>query len=91
MPHHQDVLSDLAYDWITVIQNKAQALRAYDQYIEDARKANSPECVKLFERIRDEDTRQLQEAKQHLQQVLGGQMGDQQRQVGKTTPGGSMS
>ena len=24
-------LSDLAYDWITLIQNKAQALMAYDQ------------------------------------------------------------
>ena len=29
-------LSDLAYDWITLIQNKAQALNAYDQYIKDA-------------------------------------------------------
>ena len=32
-------LSDLAYDWITLIQNKAQALMAYDQYIKDADQA----------------------------------------------------
>jgi hypothetical protein len=84
MPHHHEhVLSDLAYDWITLIQNKAQALQAYDKYIEDARKANSPECVELFERIHAEDMRQLQEAKQHLLKVLSGEMGgQQQRQMG---------
>ena len=32
-------LSDLAYDWITLMQNKAQALMAYDQYIKDAEQA----------------------------------------------------
>jgi len=32
-------LSDLAYDWITLMQNKAQALIAYDQYIKDAEAA----------------------------------------------------
>lgn len=68
-------ISDLAYDWITLIQNKAQALRAYDAYIEDAKQANSPECVELFQRIHDQDMQQLEEAKQHLLMVLSGKMG----------------
>lgn len=76
--HDQHPISDLAYDWITLIQNKAQALRAYDKYIEDARQANSQACVDLFQRIHDEDKRQLEEAKQHLLMVMNGEMGNQQ-------------
>jgi rubrerythrin len=67
---HDHGLSNLAYDWITLIQNKAQALRAYDSYIKDAEQAGSQACVELFRRIHDEDMRQLEEAKQHLMMVM---------------------
>jgi rubrerythrin len=68
-------LSDLAYDWITLIQNKAQALNAYDQYIQDAEQAGSPECAAFFRKVHDADKAQLAEAKQHLVAVLQGKMG----------------
>ena len=68
-------LSDLAYDWITLMQNKAQALMAYDKYIQDAEKAGSPECAAFFRRVHDADKAQLAEAKQHLAAVLDGRMG----------------
>ncbi|MEP7303753.1 MAG: hypothetical protein ABI699_19720 [Caldimonas sp.] len=68
-------LSDLAYDWITLIQNKAQALMAYDQYIEDAEQAGSPECAAFFRKVHDADKAQLAEAKGHLVAVLQGKMG----------------
>jgi len=68
-------LSDLAYDWITLIQNKAQALMAYDQYIKDAEKAGSPECAAFFRKVHDTDKAQLAEAKNHLKMVLDGKMG----------------
>ena len=68
-------LSDLAYDWITLIQNKAQALMAYDQYIKDAEEANSPECAAYFRRVHDADKAQLAEARQHLVKVMQGKMG----------------
>jgi rubrerythrin len=68
-------LSDLAYDWVTLVQNKAQALMAYDQYIKDAEQAGSPECAALFRKIHDTDKAQLAEAKQHLLAVLQGKMG----------------
>jgi hypothetical protein len=68
-------LSDLAYDWITLMQNKAQALLAYDQYIKDAEAANSPECAAFFRKVHDADKAQLEEAKQHLVAVLQGKMG----------------
>ena len=68
-------LSDLAYDWITLIQNKAQALNAYDQYIQDAEQAKSPECAAFFRKVHDTDKAQLAEAKEHLVAVLQGKMG----------------
>lgn len=68
-------LSDLEYDWITLIQNKAQALMAYDQYIKDAEQANSPECVAFFRKVHDADKAHLAEARQHLVAVLQGKMG----------------
>ena len=68
-------LSNLEYDWVTLIQNKAQALMAYDQYIQDAEQAGSPECAAFFRKVHDADKAQLAEAKQHLVAVLQGKMG----------------
>ena len=68
-------LSDLAYDWITLIQNKAQALMAYDQYVKDAEAAGSQECAAFFKKVHDTDKAQLAEAKEHLLAVLQGKMG----------------
>lgn len=68
-------ISDLAYDWITLMQNKAQALMAYDQYIKDAEQAGSAECAAFFRKVHDADKAQLAEAKQHLIAVLQGKMG----------------
>ena len=71
--HHP--VSNLEYDWITLIQNKAQALMAYDQYIQDAEKAGSAECAAFFRKVHDSDKAQLAEAKRHLVAVLQGKMG----------------
>jgi hypothetical protein len=68
-------LSDLEYDWVTLIQNKAQALMAYDRYIADAERAHAPECAAFFRRAHDSDKAQLAEAKAHLVKVLQGRMG----------------
>lgn len=74
-PNDPHPLSDLAYDWITLMQNKAQALLAYDQYIQDAEAAGSPECAAFFRKVHDTDKAQLAEAKEHLVKVLQGTMG----------------
>ena len=71
----QHPLSDLAYDWITLMQNKAQALMAYDQYIKDAEAAGSAECAAFFRKVHDADKAQLEEARHHLVAVLQGKMG----------------
>lgn len=74
-PGHKHPLDNLTYNFITVMQNKSEALLAYDKYIQDARAANSQECVAFFERIHQEDSRQVEEAKRHLTMILNGKMG----------------
>ena len=74
-PSDSHPLSNLEYDWITLMQNKAQALMAYDQYIKDAEQAKSPECAAFFRRVHDADKAQLAEAREHLVAVLQGKMG----------------
>jgi len=48
---------------------------AYDQYIQDAEAANSPECAAYFRKVHDADKAHLAEAKEHLVAVLQGTMG----------------
>ncbi|OCQ94113.1 hypothetical protein BCD64_04910 [Nostoc sp. MBR 210] len=66
----QQPISNLEYDFVTVLHNKAEAVKAYDQYIQDAQQANSQLCVELFQKLRQSDIEHAQEIRQHLQQVL---------------------
>jgi hypothetical protein len=63
-------INNLEYDLLTVLQNKAEAVKAYDTYIQDAQGMDSQPCVELFQRLRDADQQQAQEIRQHLQQVM---------------------
>ncbi len=76
-------LDDLAYDFVAVVKNKADALLAYQKYMQDAQAANSPECSELLRRMYEEDSRHLNEAKQHLSAVLAGKMGQGRQQQGQ--------
>jgi hypothetical protein len=69
-PKAQDIVSNLEYDWLTVMHNKAKALQAYDKYMEDARQANSQECVRLFTRLKEAEAEHLQEIRQHLKSAM---------------------
>lgn len=69
-PKAQQVVSDLEYDWITVMHNKAKALQAYDEYMEDARQANSQECVDLFVKLKEAEAEHIQEIREHLRAVM---------------------
>jgi hypothetical protein len=66
----QQAISDLEYDFVTVLHNKAEAVKAYDTYIKDAEQVGSQPCVELFQKLRQSDIEHAQEIRQHLQQVL---------------------
>lgn len=63
-------LSNLEYDLLTVLQNKAEAMKAYDTYIRDAEQAGSQPCVELLHKLQQSDVQQISEIRQHLQEVM---------------------
>ena len=66
----QNPISNLEFDFLTVLHNKGEAIKAYDHYIKDAQQAGSQPCVELFEKLRQTDIEQAQELRYHLQQVM---------------------
>ncbi|TVP64455.1 MAG: hypothetical protein EA343_05355 [Nodularia sp. (in: Bacteria)] len=66
----QEPISNLEYDFITVLHNKAEAVKAYDCYIKDAQEINSQPCVELFQKLQQSEIEQAQEVRHHLQQVM---------------------
>ncbi|HEY9847269.1 MAG TPA: hypothetical protein V6D03_13870 [Candidatus Caenarcaniphilales bacterium] len=63
-------VSNLEYDLLTVLQNKAEALKAYETYVKDAQTADSQPCVELFQKLQQQDAQHAQEIRQHLQEVM---------------------
>jgi len=66
-------ISDLMYDWLTVLQSKAEGLNAYEKYIKDAEKENSQECVQMFRRLQEQDAKLVQEVRDHLMGMMSKQ------------------
>jgi hypothetical protein len=64
-------ISDLTFDWISVLHSKAEGVNAYEKYIEDAEKANATKCVELLRKLHDQDVRQLEEIKKHVTEMMG--------------------
>ena len=62
----QNPISDLMYDWITVLHAKAEGLNAYEKYIKDAEEAGSTECVEMLRRLHEHDSRMVEEVKDHV-------------------------
>ncbi|NJL85960.1 MAG: hypothetical protein HC886_08240 [Leptolyngbyaceae cyanobacterium SM1_1_3] len=65
-----EIISNLEYDWLTVLQSKTESLQAYDKYIRDAEEANSQPCVEMLKKLRAAESKQVQEIRQHLISVM---------------------
>jgi hypothetical protein len=63
-------ISDLMYDWLTVLQFKAEGINAYEKYIRDAEEENSPECARMFRELHEQDVQQANKIKNHLMQMM---------------------
>ncbi|AFY88893.1 MAG: hypothetical protein CLLPBCKN_000647 [Chroococcidiopsis cubana SAG 39.79] len=63
-------MSNLEYDLLTALHHKAEAVKAYETYINDAQSMDSQPCVELFQKLREQDKQQAQEIRQHLQEVM---------------------
>jgi rubrerythrin len=63
-------ISDLEYDLLTVLKNKAEAVQMYETYMQDAQQAGSQPCVSLLQKLQQADQQHVQELRQHLQEVM---------------------
>ena len=69
-PGNGQAISNLEYDLLTVLQNKAEAVQAYDSYIQDAQSIGSQPCAELFQKLKQSEMQQVQEIREHLTQVM---------------------
>jgi rubrerythrin len=67
---NSSAISDLEFDLLTVLKNKAEAVQMYNTYMQDAQQANSQPCVELLRKLQETDKQQAQEIRQHLQEVM---------------------
>lgn len=67
---NSQAISNLEYDLLTALHNKAEAIQAYETYIQDAEETGSQPCAELFQKLKEADMQQAQEIRQHLQQVM---------------------
>jgi rubrerythrin len=63
-------ISDLEYDLVAVLKNKAEAVQLYETYIQDARNADSQPCAELLQKLQQTDREHVQEIRRHLQEVM---------------------
>jgi hypothetical protein len=63
-------ISDLEYDLVAVLKNKAEAVQLYETYIQDAQNANSQPCADLLRQLQQTEMQQVQEVRRHLQEVM---------------------
>jgi hypothetical protein len=68
MPQGKFATGNLTYDLMAVAYEKSKAIEAYEKYINDAQ--SDQQCRQLFERLRDEDHRAVQDIKKHLHDQL---------------------
>lgn len=64
--------SDLTVDRVAVLENKAEAVRSYEQYIRDAEKENAAAGVEVLERIAADELRHVDELKERVATPIGG-------------------
>lgn len=68
-------INDLLYDWLTVLQSKAEGLNAYEKYIGDAENEDAQECVAMFQKLQEHDAQQVREIRDHLTKMMSKQQG----------------
>ncbi|MDX2240226.1 MAG: hypothetical protein NW224_06040 [Leptolyngbyaceae cyanobacterium bins.302] len=70
LTNQSKAISDLEYDLLTVLKNKAEAVQMYETYIQDAQQVNSQPCVQLLQKLKQADAEQVEEIRHHLQEVM---------------------
>ena len=63
-------ISDPAFDLITALQSKLEAVAVYETYIEDFEEAGDDRCRQLFEEIRRDDEQHAERLRAELERLV---------------------
>ena len=63
-------INNLMYDWLTVLQSKAEGINAYEKYIQDAEREGATQCAEMFRKLHEQDAKQVEEIKQHVKMMM---------------------
>ena len=75
-------ISNLLFDFISVLHAKAEGLHACEKYLQDAEQQRSQPCIDLLTRIIEQDRQMVAELKDHLQFMFKGDVnGDKRIQI----------
>jgi len=61
-------VSNLTYDLITALQNKLQALTAYEKFLKDAQ--GDEQCAAIFRQLQEDDRKHAEMLRQELARHL---------------------
>ncbi|HVF84894.1 MAG TPA: ferritin family protein [Abditibacteriaceae bacterium] len=64
------MLKNNSYNLVTALSEKSEALSIYDDFIEDAQEADSPECAELWQQIREDEERHVELLKEHVEKLV---------------------
>jgi len=67
-----EAISNLTFDLATLLANCGDAVSALDEYIEDANKCNDQDSVRVFQQMRDDETRHCQMLKRLIENHVKG-------------------
>jgi bacterioferritin (cytochrome b1) len=69
-PAKKPPMSNLSYDVLTVLQNKLEAVAAYESYLKDCHEAGDTECQKLVAELKADDERHVGLLRQELERMV---------------------
>lgn len=70
-----EAISNLTYDLATLLANCGDAVDALDDYIEDAKSCNDQDAVRVFQQMRDDETKHCDMVKRLIEnQVRSGKL-----------------
>lgn len=63
-------MSDLAYDVLTALQSKLEAVAIYEQYIDDCDEAGEDDARQIFEEIMRDDEKHVERLRDLVEQLV---------------------
>lgn len=63
-------ISNLLYDFVSVLHKKAEGLDACEKYLRDAQQQNSQPCIDMLNRIIEQDRQMVIELRDHLAEMF---------------------